>query len=520
MRMTAPKQPRRLSRGAIAAAWLAAAGGAIAVMLIAASAAEGGVYRVAQCHPGYESGRGDLTFERNSDHYVSVASCLDGNGLAVRHDADRTTRDRWGAWSLAVPTGADLRGVRAKVAGTGGGGHVPELLVGMRGSGPVAFGRAAGSSHAARWRGEGAESFLARLRCARSSGCAAGPHARIAIRRIILRLFDETLPAVEPSGPLAGEATRRGTQPLHVLASDSGSGVHKVFAEVNERPIAVRRLHCEVRGAMATRVQPCPESAELSFSLDTTATPFAQGINRLRVCAHDLAITSDRNRDCASHHVRIDNACPVDDASNKGTLHARIVGAGPRNTVDYGGSAAIAGRLVDDSGEGVAGAEVCVATRTDTPEAIERVVATPTTGADGRFEARLAPGPSREVRIAHWAGARRVAERYERLRVRAHPRFKVSPSRTLHNGERVRFGVRVHGPEAGGVRFHIRVRTANGWAQVRTETTNEAGRWNGAYRFHATSGTRTYRFRAFVRHQPGYPFESGWSATRRVRVSG
>jgi hypothetical protein len=66
----------------------------------------------------------------------------------------------------------------------------------------------------------------------------------------------------------------------------------------------------------------------------------------------------------------------------------------------------------------------------------------------------------------------------------------------------------------------VKVRSGGGWAHVRTETADSRGSWNGAYRFHATTGTRTYRFRAFVPRQPGYPFDAGWSPVRGVRVRG
>ena len=80
--------------------------------------------------------------------------------------------------------------------------------------------------------------------------------------------------------------------------------------------------------------------------------------------------------------------------------------------------------------------------------------------------------------------------------------------------------MRLHGPEPAGRRFHLKVRTRSGWHRLRTETTNRSGRWRGSYRFHATTGLRTYRFRVFVPGQPGYPFADGWSRARKVRVRG
>lgn len=514
---TSPRHSTRLSRTAVALAWLLAAGGAIAALLIGAAAAEGGVYRVAQCHPGHDAGRGDFSFERTSRGYASSARCDDGRGLVVRHEARQSRGDRWGAWALEAPTGTELQGVRANVGGTSAAGHVPELLLGAPGAG-VPIGRATGGVHPVRWSGTGASALSASLRCDRAL-CGRGAQARIDIRRIMLRLFDSAPPSVEPAGPLAGPATLRATQGLTPRVTDAGAGVRRVFVQVNDEPLAARRIECRVRRRVASSVRPCPSTAAPSFAFDTTEAPFHQGRNRLRVCALDLAANRQGNRDCATRRVRIDNQCPVD-GSPAGVLRARLAGGGRTRKVGYGRPARVVGSLTDAGGEGIPGAEVCVATRVSLRGAVERVVATPATHADGRFDLQLDPGPSREVRIAHWSDSARVAERYLRLDVRSRPSLRVRPRRVLRNGERVRFAVRLHGPAAAGRRFHVKVRSGGGWHRLRTETTNAAGRWRGSYRFHATTGRRTYRFRAFVPAQHGYPYADGWSRTRKVRVRG
>ncbi len=104
MQKTPIKEPTRLSRATVAVVWLAAAAVAILILLVAAGSAEGGIYRAAQCNPGLGAGRGDFTFERNSDHYASEADC-EGPGLVVRHRNRSSRRDRWGAWTLPAPTG-------------------------------------------------------------------------------------------------------------------------------------------------------------------------------------------------------------------------------------------------------------------------------------------------------------------------------------------------------------------------------------------------------------------------------
>ena len=205
MQTTRPENPSRLGRLAVACVWLAAAAGTIAFMLIAAAVAEGGTYRVSQCNPRHDAARGDLAFERNSDHYTSSSACLEGHGLVIRHDARRTGRDRWGAWSLRAPQGTVVRGIRARVGGAAAAGHEPELFAGAEPSTATAFGRATGGPHSVRWRGQRGDGFAARLRCARAA-CGEGRNARLALRNLDLRLFESAAPRVDPLG-----AAHRGT---------------------------------------------------------------------------------------------------------------------------------------------------------------------------------------------------------------------------------------------------------------------------------------------------------------------
>jgi len=514
-----PPTPRHLSRAVAAVAWLVAAGATIAVLLLAASAAEGGTYRATQCNPAAGASRGDFSFHRSSGHYTSAADCAGGGGLVVRHDAPRTKRSKWGAWRLEAPSGATVSALRARVGGSSAAGHVPELLIGLPGKPPKLLGRTAGSVRTRSWRGGAAESLEARLRCARAS-CGEGAGARALVRRVNLRLADDADPSATIAGALAQRVTRRGVHALETAVADSGAGVRRVFVEVNNKPVAARRLACHLVRRVATRLQPCPAAAEPTFSLDTERRGFHQGVNRIRICADDFALRGLRNRSCERRLVRVDNECPVDSAGNAGRLRARIAGAGRRATVARGRPVRVVGRLADSSGRPIGGAEVCVAARVSTRGAVERVLATPRTDADGSFSARLGPGANREVRVAHWAGSERVSERHLVLRVRARPRLRVSPGRTLRNGERVRFGVRLHGPRAGGKRVRIEVRSGGRWVLLFARGADSRGHWSGSYRFRNTTGTRTYRFRAVVPRQMRYPYERGTSATRRVRVSG
>jgi hypothetical protein len=91
------------------------------------------------------------------------------------------------------------------------------------------------------------------------------------------------------------------------------------------------------------------------------------------------------------------------------------------------------------------------------------------------------------------------------------------------NGEYVTFRGRLHGgwlPAAGAL-VELQVYSRGQWrtfAQPRARA--GSGRWSHAYRFETVRGRASFRFRARVRRQPGYPFMTGASRAVRVVVRG
>ena len=147
------------------------------------------------------------------------------------------------------------------------------------------------------------------------------------------------------------------------------------------------------------------------------------------------------------------------------------------------------------------------------------------TGADGRFLAHLAPGPSRRIQVG-FAGDRvlsRAAGRPLRLRVRAAVRLHASARTALVGGAPVVF--------SGSVarRAPIPARPA-GRAPVppagralepssAPSQTDAQGRFRYPYAFSDddSRGVR-FQFRAFVPPRPGWPYAAG--ASLPVTVAG
>jgi hypothetical protein len=295
--------------------------------------------------------------------------------------------------------------------------------------------------------------------------------------------------------------------------------LHRVFVQVNGDPVVADGLGCALHDKVATRLRPCPASANPLFTAGTSAPPFRQGPNSVRVCAADYAPDTGANRDCETNRVRVDNLCPVSGVAAGTRLRAHIR-HGKRRPRAYGHRFVVVGRLLDSAQHPVAGAEVCLGTHTPIPGVRERIVATPTTGPAGRFKVRLPAGPNRQLRVAHWPSTAGAVETFRALRVRTRARLKLLPGGVLHNGERVRFRVRIPGPRARGRHVALKVRANGRWLPLRRGATNRHGVWTGSYRFRATTGRQTYKFRAFVPKQRGYPYQAGRSKTKRQTVVG
>jgi hypothetical protein len=495
----------------------AAIAAAVAMLALPPEAVGAGTYRVAVCHPGLGAWHADASFRRTSRHYSPEAGCGAGRpGLVVRHRARRTGHGRWGGWVLRAPQGSAIARVGVSASGRRAGGHGPELLTAPL-HGPLhPFAGPNPGIDRARWSGGAARSFVARLSCRRASGCRRGRDAHVRVRRLTLRLADRISPTLSVGGSALDPGSRRGLQTVRPSASDVGGGLHRFLLEVNGEPLSAHTAPCRTAHGYGLRLQPCPNRWRTAFRLPTTAPPFRQGPNLLRICSADYARGAAANRRCAERRMRVDNLCPISATGPGPELSARLARVRGRR----GGRTAVRGRLRSASGVPIAGARVCVATRVPVRGAAERIVSTPTTGSDGRFAARLPKGPNRRVRIAYWWDADHVAERHLRLRVRARPRLRLRPRHPIRNGHRAHFKVRLRGPAARRRWVRIKARVGKRWVEVRNGRTSARGVFRARYRFRSTTGRHRYAFRALVPKQRGYPYRRGHSKIRRVTVVG
>ncbi|HEU5062963.1 MAG TPA: hypothetical protein VFT79_07400 [Solirubrobacterales bacterium] len=193
----------------------------------------------------------------------------------------------------------------------------------------------------------------------------------------------------------------------------------------------------------------------------------------------------------------------------------------------YGRGVRFGGRLRATAGTPVAGVEVAVTETFAAGSEPPQRTTIARTRADGSFQVRLAPGPSRGV-TATFAGNRtltRASGQSARLEVPAAVRLRASAAVARVGGAPVVFRGRVAraGTQAtavAGLPVELQFRFRGGeWSEFRTVETDARGHFRYAYRFSDddSRGVR-FQFRAHVKGREGWPY--GPSASRPVNVTG
>ena len=359
-------------------------------------------------------------------------------------------------------------------------------------------------------------------------GCGAGPW--ISAHYFAATEVDPVAPTLtDLRGSLLAGGMIRGNQTVGVDVHDVGGGISNVAVSVNGLPAAQPRVtNCNVafadnpsvKGIVAAAITPCPIDAGADWMLDTESYPFHDGANTVRVCASDFSTLNEPNTTCsAAQTVNVDNSCTGSEVGGGEVLSAQFAESNADTvTVGYGKGAAVAGRLADDAGDPVSGATLCVKAQTLGLDSRAFGVGTVKTDAQGRYSYQVPPGPNREIVIGYRHDARQVA-RDVRYYAHAQPTLRRAP-RKLTNGKRVRLWGSLPGPNAGGrvVVLQANVPGSKRWLTFRRATTDPNGAFRSRYRFSSTTRRITYRFRAVVPNQAGYPWLEGSSAPVKVRV--
>jgi hypothetical protein len=207
----------------------------------------------------------------------------------------------------------------------------------------------------------------------------------------------------------------------------------------------------------------------------------------------------------------------------------RTSGRGGSLSVPFGTAAAVAGRLVDGGGAGIAGRRIRVVARPWRGALAATTSATVTTGRRGGFELALAPGPSRRI-VVHLAGradgdGRPLQRRHLDLRVRSGLSLSAVPT-VLETGQEVHLSGRIHRrgaliPHPGKlVAIQYLEAATRRWRPALVVRSDRRGRFDTSYRFRYVSGTARIRLRATALAEDRWPYAPGSSTPVTVDVHG
>ena len=194
-----------------------------------------------------------------------------------------------------------------------------------------------------------------------------------------------------------------------------------------------------------------------------------------------------------------------DPAAGRVTAHAR--------TVRYGRAPRLAGRVRRLDGAPLAGSTLTVR------PASGAWTLRATAGPDGRYAVKLPAGPTRRLSVEAWPpGASALACAAATAKTRAGVTLRAT--RRVRPRGTVRFRGRLSGrpvPKRGKL-VELQAFDGGRWRTFAQPRSRPDGRYRAAYRLRRTFRPRTFRFRARVRREAGYPYELGYSRRVTVRV--
>lgn len=179
----------------------------------------------------------------------------------------------------------------------------------------------------------------------------------------------------------------------------------------------------------------------------------------------------------------------------------------------------ITGKLVDEHGAPIGGADVVVLARRRQFRAATNPIGTVRTGPDGSLSYRLPSGPSRTVTFSYTAFAgdpKPSASASLGTLVSAALTAAVAP-RSPRAGRPVRLTGALRFLPRAGVQVTIQARDGRVWRTIGTVKTRARGRYTWRYRFKRSARGKTFALRARV-DSPVYPFTPGHSPSLKVPV--
>ena len=316
-----------------------------------------------------------------------------------------------------------------------------------------------------------------------------------------------------PTGPVfSGGADLAGHQTIGFDASDLGSGVYKAEVDIDGTVLgslsfsSAEYPHCIQPFRV---VRPCPTSVTNGITIDSTQLSDGAHSATLRVYdATERNFASYGPISFTTANRRLSNYCG---AGVLGLASAQF----PRKPLAFGRP-----WMYKALTKHAAGFDVLLLEGRDRVA----VVGSARVPTDGRVAFRVSPGANRTLRLAARAPgstANYFCSKPSQVRVKAKLGLAATPDE-VSNGRSVKLSGRLYGEASSRRPIVIEARAVGSrrWATVRVVRTRHNGRFAMRYRFLSTFNTVTYIFRAQSRSANGYPYATGTSRSRRVRVFG
>lgn len=494
------------------------------------SSSHAGTYEVLSCAQpdGRSGGSGGWTATSSGPGYSYELNCA-SRPLAVRTDGLVVHgRGQWGGLRFSVPNGLSITGIASRFRQNATASPAPGWLwyVESRGtaiSQPEPFGYSV-CSGAGGWCQDRVFDSLFRetrplssadwiLRCDPRGAvdCPAGSTASVEVEAARFRIEDLNPPTITSvrSAALQSADPISGTREVSFEATDVGSGVWKAMLDVDGKTVAQQVVDPNGGQCIPPFRLPVPCKAKVAGTVPLDTSTLVDGSHHAHLKVLDATGTNQATFGPISFRTSnrsVESLC--ESAPGSVTI------GGPAAPVRFGSR--IPMRVFAPNAPG-AEAVVLEGTRSLSMSAAAKL------DESGRLTMSLPPGGSRLVRI----GVRPVGSSQKFVCSAPH-RFRVAAGVTLSVGPKaVRNGRSIHvrgrvlgGSEAArkGVVVQARARGVKRWATVRVLRANGAGRYSSHYVFRNTFRPVTYEFRTQVLGERGFPYSSGHSGLRPVRV--
>lgn len=377
---------------------------------------------------------------------------------------------------------------------------------------------------------------------------ADGAPARVTIHRSIFTLNDRDAPAVASvSGNATTDDLWAGATGISVGATDQGGGVYRLGVEVDGEVKSWQNLAggpCVAwPGTVRTFLspKPCPSSVGGVQRISTADLP--DGVHTVRVLVEDAAgnqttaygpVTKTLRRTEEGTAIKGGDGSggsttdpgPLNGtpASAEARIRARWTGReGATRSIRFNQRPKLDGQLTTPGGQPISDAFVRVTIVRDARNSPAFARDSLRTDKNGRFRWTLPTGiSSRSIRLTYHQrvnDTKPVASTSLKLRVAAAVRLTLS-RKTARRGQSVKLtGTVVGRPVPGGGKL-VELQARNPgkrWITFRTVRTKKSGKFTAAYRFR-NGGPATFQMRARARKSGDYPYATGASPVRTIKV--